>query len=320
MVPAYPEPNTINWVFYLSIVPTLSILGLIYYFYLKKKRELVFGLLFFTFNIMFLLQILGAGSGYLADRYTYIAYWGLFFIYAFGLQRILEEYKKLDKLIYVAVFFVLGIFGYMTFEQNKIWKNSEALWSHALKYYPQSGYSLTNRARYYYDTGLFEKAIHDYNKIIDQDRYNSEIYYGRGISYAQLNMFGNALQDLDAVERLDSANRNIYSSRYNIYTTLGLYDEAQTELEKYLNLNPNNPDMWLKLGTVSRLNKQYKNSLNAFNTAIQINPNNTAYYYERLITFYEMGNIEKARNDLDFLRSKGFKDINPEYEMINQGK
>jgi tetratricopeptide (TPR) repeat protein len=320
MVPFYTYPDKIGWIFYGSMAFALSILSSIFYFFKIKKRAWVFGLLFFTFNIMFLLQILSAGQAFIADRFTYIAYLGLFFIYACGFQWVLGKYAKLDKLICVTALFILGLFGYMNFKQNKIWENSDILWSHVLNYYPKNAYALTNRARYYYDTGLFEKAIHDYNKIIDQDRYNSEIYYGRGISYAQLNMFGNALQDLDAVERLDSANRNIYSSRYNIYTTLGLYDEAQTELEKYLNLNPNNPDMWLKLGTVSRLNKQYKNSLNAFNTAIQINPNNTAYYYERLITYYEMGDIERARNDLNFLKSKGFKDISPEYEMINQEK
>jgi hypothetical protein len=33
-----------------------------------------------------------------------------------------------------------------------------------------------------------------------------------------------------------------------------------------------------------------------------------------------MGDIEQALKDLIFLKSKGFKDISPEYEMINQGK
>ncbi len=51
---------------------------------------------------MFLLQILGAGQGFIADRFTYIAYLGLFFIYAFGFQWILEKYEKFDKLIYLA--------------------------------------------------------------------------------------------------------------------------------------------------------------------------------------------------------------------------
>jgi tetratricopeptide (TPR) repeat protein len=72
--------------------------------------------------------------------------------------------------------------------------------------------------------------------------------------------------------------------------------------------------MWANLGKVSRLNKQYDKSLDAFNRAIQINPNKLDYYYDRSITFYEIGDIREARNDIKFLKSKGFKDINPDFE------
>jgi hypothetical protein len=34
-----------------------------------------------------------------------------------------------------------------------------------------------------------------------------------------------------------------------------------------------------------------------------------------------MGDIQRARDDLNFLKSKGFKDISPKYEkMLNQGR
>jgi tetratricopeptide (TPR) repeat protein len=79
--------------------------------------------------------------------------------------------------------------------------------------------------------------------------------------------------------------------------------------------------MWANLGKVSRFNKQSTESLNAFDSAIPINPNKLGYYYDRSITYYEMGDIERARNDLKFLKSKGFKDIKPEIErMIKKGK
>jgi hypothetical protein len=60
MVPAYPFPDTLDWTYYVSMVFALAILGSTYFFFLKKKKVLLFGLLFFTFNIMFLLQLLSA--------------------------------------------------------------------------------------------------------------------------------------------------------------------------------------------------------------------------------------------------------------------
>jgi tetratricopeptide (TPR) repeat protein len=79
--------------------------------------------------------------------------------------------------------------------------------------------------------------------------------------------------------------------------------------------------MWTNLGEISRLNKNYDRSVNALNKAIQINPDRLNYYYARLKTYYEMGDIEIARNDLNFLKSKGFKGINPDYErLLNKEK
>ena len=72
---------------------------------------------------------------------------------------------------------------------------------------------------------------------------------------------------------------------------------------------------------LARLNKQYVNSLNAFNRAIQMDPDKLDYYYKRSMTYYDMGDIQRARNDLNFLKSNGFEGIKPEYErMLNQGK
>jgi hypothetical protein len=47
-----------------------------------------------------------------------------------------EKYEKFDKLIYPIVIIILGVLGYLNFEQNRIWKNSETFWSHVLDYHP----------------------------------------------------------------------------------------------------------------------------------------------------------------------------------------
>jgi tetratricopeptide (TPR) repeat protein len=355
MVAYHPFPSNLGWIYYASMIPTIVIFGLTFYFFLNKKRKMVWGLLFYTFNIILLLQIYRTNNFFLADRYTYIAYLGLFFIYAFGLQWVLEKYRKFDKLIYLTVLIILCGLGYLNFEQNKIWKNGETLWSHVIKYYPTAPIAWENRASYYSNKGRLEEALLGYSNAISLNRNNPNPYYkrgnlyfdlnqpdtlrlalrdyteaimrspettvyllSRGATYASLNMFNNALQDLNEAERLNPNEYNIYFNRFRIYLKLDQYAKAQSDLEKYLQFNSSNPDMWINLGTVSRLNKQYKKSLSAFERAIQLNPTNTAYYYERLITYYEMGDIQKARNDLYFLKSKGFKGINHEYEKLLQ--
>jgi tetratricopeptide (TPR) repeat protein len=142
----------------------------------------------------------------------------------------------------------------------------------------------------------------------------------RGIAYFNSDQLEIALRDFNTAERTDTSNRLIYSYRSRIHFKLAHLDKAQSDLKKYLDLNPYDPFIWSNLGMVTRVNKQYAISLEAYNRAIEINPDNLDYYYKRSKTYYQMGDIQMARNDLSFLRSSGFKEINPEYErLINQG-
>jgi tetratricopeptide (TPR) repeat protein len=258
----------------------------------------------------------------------------------------------MDKLFYLTILLILSTYGYVNFEQNKIWKNGETLWSHTLKYYPNSYRVWINRAEYRLGEGRLPEALYDNNKAITLNPYEHEAYVVRSNIFEKANytekaqqyfnyaiylsqirsgsdildaidpsMLVNTLQVLNSTEKLDPQNPKIYLERSKIYSTLQQYDKAQQDLEKYLSINPNNSDVWSTLGEILIVYKQYAKSLNAFNKAIQINPNKLIYYNNRLIACYELGDIQCALADLNFLKSKGFKGINPVYEnLINQEK
>lgn len=350
LVPVYPYPSSLSWLFYASVVPVLIILALVAYSYIKGKKTFVFGVLFFTFNIMFVLQILGAGQGFIADRFTYVAYFGLFFIYAYLLQRALAKYLQYRMTIYAAIALLIVVYGTMTFQQNRIWKNGETLWTHVLTYYPETSLAWENRAGYYADERLTEEALRDYAMAMTLQPNKADLYYSRanvyynadqpglavqdysraiqlapgtseyllkrGITYFELNEFGKALQDLNVSEKLDPLNIYLYSYRARIFLHRKKYGRAQSDLERYLSMNPDNPAMWSNLGNVARMNKRFAKSLEAYNVAIQLDPDKLDYYYKRAATYYEMGDVASARKDLNYLRSKGFKNIHPTFESL----
>src|SRR6187401_183586 len=67
MSPLYPYPAVLPWEVYLGPIPVLLLAGLVYWGYKKDLRHVVFGLMFFVVNVMFVLQVVGAGQGFLAD-------------------------------------------------------------------------------------------------------------------------------------------------------------------------------------------------------------------------------------------------------------
>jgi len=178
--PLYPYPPSIPAYFYISFISFIATGGLLVWSYLKDKRAIFFGLSFFLVNVFLLLQILGAGQGFLADRFTYIAYIGLFFIFAYYFQKLMEVKPNLKKASIGVASVALLAYGLVTFNQNKIWKNSGTLWTHVLKYYKQSTLPYGNRANYYRDNGQKVAALSDYNERIRLKADDPGVFNSRG--------------------------------------------------------------------------------------------------------------------------------------------
>ncbi len=341
--PMYPYPPSLGINFYLSIIPTLLIIGLTIYSFFRKWKALVFGIVFFTFNIMFLLQIVGAGQGFIADRFTYIAYFGLFFTIAYYFQSLLSNQKYANYFSIGAISY-LAIFAYLSFNQNKVWKNSETLWTHVIKYYPNTTISWGNRANYYRDQGRKKEALSDYStaiglgdqkaapynsraKLYFQSNYrdtlmmavqdystaisieptNSEYYTNRGATFARLQDNDNAIQDLIQAAEYNVNNPNIYLNRSIVYHQLGQYQNEINDINIYLKLNPNNANMWANRANANMLLRNWEPSLADINQAIKMNPNYGVYYFYRAQYYFNTNNLSLAQQDLDKAVQLGFQ-------------
>ena len=71
----------------------LIILGGTVFFY-RRKKEVFFGIMFFFFTIVLVLQFLSVGGAILAERYTYIPYFGIIFLVFYGLYQKISSKKQ----------------------------------------------------------------------------------------------------------------------------------------------------------------------------------------------------------------------------------
>lgn len=343
LLPLYPYPPSLGLIHYASMLPALGIIAFTYWAYLKEWKGIVFGILFFTFNIMFLLQIVGAGQGFLADRFTYIAYFGFFFSMAYYLQKLYSNKKNGTIVNGIAAVFLVAM-SYLTYNQTKIWKNSDTLWSHTLEYYENATLPWGNRANYYRDSGQRTKALHDYNKALELGSKNpnalnsrgklyfmsnsrdtiqlalqdytaainlspdfAEYYMNRGATYARLQSFQLALQDLMKAAQLDPNNKTVYLNRSIVFHNMGQYQNEINDINTYLSMDENNPNMWANRANSKMMLGQWSTALPDINRAITINPNAGVYYFYRAQYYYNTGNSAAAQQDLNSARQLGFQ-------------
>src|SRR6266498_5191424 len=82
----YPSSEHLGWPIFIS--PVFIIALLVFLWYQRKNKLIVFGFLFFVINLLLVLQIISIGLTIVSERYTYVPYIGLSFMIATLVSRI----------------------------------------------------------------------------------------------------------------------------------------------------------------------------------------------------------------------------------------
>ncbi len=242
----------------------------------------------------------------------------------------------------------------MTFQQNKVWKNSSTLWTHVLKYYQATTLPYGNRANYYRDNKMYTEALADYNKTISMkdnqpqaynsrarlffdiaksndtlmlalNDYNKAIQYdpkdgefriNRGATYARLGNIEKAIEDFNEGLKLKPDHAVGYLNRSIMYQNMNRIDLALQDIDSYLKLNPYNADLWYEKGRALRLLNREQEAITAYTQALNFKSQNTGlFYYERSRTYAALNMGNEAKADLQKAISLNFPSIDPAFRQ-----
>ena len=346
----YPNPENITLIFYASVLMVGGVAYLVYK-YARKTKEVVFGSLFFLFNVMFMLQIVGAGQAFLADRFTYLAYIGLFFILGWALEYLYKSKWKAYLIIAGAIY--LAALGAVTWSRTQVWKNSETLFSDVIKKYPSYGKAYTNLGYFYSDQDQFEKAIAVYSKAIEMNpagyvnysnRSEALFHQGktekalddlnmalkikpdystglsnRGAYWGSLKKFDLALADLDKAIAADPTTLKALSNRSLAYYSIGNYEKASQDATAYLKLNPDEPNILNQRGLCFDHLNRNQEAVNDFNKAILLKPGIGAYFQNRSYVLAKLSDFKGALRDILKAQELGIK-VNSAYLNMLQSR
>ncbi|NCB08433.1 MAG: tetratricopeptide repeat protein, partial [Bacteroidia bacterium] len=273
MTAVYPYPAQLTALFYLSMIPALAVAALPVIFF-RKNRYLTFGLLFFIFNIAFMLQVVGAGQGFIADRFTYLPYLGLFLLFARGIGYLTTRYPR-NKMVVVSLTAVGMIALFTTASrQVKVWENSKTLWTDVLSKQPKLALAYNNLGLYYRQAGNPGEAIKNYNLAIQYDPSKSYVYNNRGKVYFERGDFDQALDDCNKCLEIKPDHVNALSNRGAIYGIKKNYGQALADLTRALELDPQNTSALSNRGVIYFETKEYEKTIGDYLRFLQIEPGN----------------------------------------------
>lgn len=300
----FPSPGNLGWPVLLSPLFSLALLVVVW---IKRKNKLiVFSFFFFMINLALVLQLIPIGGTLVSERYTYVPYIGM----AFLIGMILDKYSPAinRKMLWGIPAVVLLIFCVMTFLRTRVWKNSETLWTNVLKHYPDAAVPRTNRANHLIrasqeagtkekEKQMLETALEDCTIALKAKPNHAKGYENRQNIYLRFNQDSLALLDANALIRLEPQNRLGYYTKAVVYQRFNMPDSAIKYFDECLRLNPNTDYALNNRGSLLFNHyKKYKEAMADFTKAIQINPQGD-YYLNRSYCYYQLGQIELAKQD-----------------------
>ncbi len=314
----YPYPLKENGalpaVYYIYLVIALGILAGSFWFF-RKNKAIVFGIMFFLVNIALLLQFIPVGGAIIADRYSYLPYIGLFFIVGWCISVLFdsEQTAMSGKGALAAMGVAVFVLGYMSNERCKVWYDGMSLWRDEIEIEPvrapngynNLGFFYFNKfnssvdpkeRKLYYDSSFYllnkaielqPKFVNPYISIGELLRSNNQFdlakqYYYKGLSLDKTDMGANAYLGLAV----------IYSITRKDDSAIFCYKET-------LMLKPYNPEAHSNFANFLDMTNQKDKAIVEYGVAIDQNPDIFQPYLNRARAFQRMNKCDEAFRDFN---------------------
>lgn len=145
----YPiDPNRPVWIVLVSCIVLLA-LSVLFLIVLRHKRYLAVGWLWFLGMMFPVSGIVQIGGQSMADRYTYVPYFGLFIIVVWGVSVLSTKFRLPEKVLALIAVLAVVALGVRAFDQTAKWQSSETLYRHTLSFTRNNNPLLANLCLHY---------------------------------------------------------------------------------------------------------------------------------------------------------------------------
>ena len=307
--PFHPYPSNKEFDFFFNLYPFIALAILIgTFWFLRKQKALFFGIAFYLIGLILVLQFISVGNAIIAERYTYLPYFGLSFALAWYLGDFLKSKIKKSYLpVMLGLSTLLCVaFAFKAKSQTKSWAGTLALWTNVIDTYPEKqSKAYNNRGIYYKDNQQFQEAIADYDKGIIINSNNHLLFNSRGNVYKSLSerekdkkkkneYIKASISDLSQAVTIRKDHFQSWNSLGLAYLVLKDFDKALKSFNKALEVNPNYHKVHVNLASYYLQLDEYENALAEYELYLSILPGDIQILSGKAFAFYRLKRYEEA--------------------------
>ncbi len=244
----------------------------------KRRKYLLMGWLWFLGTLVPVIGLVQIGMQNLADRYTYIPYFGLFVMAVWGAGDLLEHFKIDKKIAFAICVISILILSVLAFRQTSLWKSSETLYENSLRVTEKNYFIITNLCLHHFIKSAPQIAEPKCTELLAQTPPSAESNYVLGVLRMQTGKFDQSIQNFEAAIRLRPDWGILYTGLANTLSRAGKPDEAEKNLQKAFSIRDAslNNDILARsandVGTSFLIQKHNEKAIEYFTKALELKP------------------------------------------------
>ncbi len=264
-------------------------------FYRRRRNPyLLVGWLWYLVMLAPVIGLVQVGVQTRADRYTYLPQIGLCIALAWWAADVVRAWPACRWALGAASTLAVAVLAVVAARQTTHWRNSEALWTHALACTEGNsvahcclGLDLENRGR-------IQEAVAEYGRSLKTNPANIKAHNNLGVVLMNQGRFDEAIQHYREAIRLRSDRAEPYCNLGRALALMGQTDAAVAEYQKALKLKPDFADAHNGLGLILTNCGRFDEAIAQCREALALKPGWAEAHYNLGMALARRGEIVAA--------------------------
>ncbi len=292
----YPYPTGAFSVLQVGGAALLLAGGILGAIYVSRQYPYVMvGLFWYLGTLVPVIGLVQISDQAMADRYTYIPMIGLFMVIVWGVPDILKRWRYHKIFLWVITVTILSALTTRAFFQARHWKNSIALFEHAVNVTENNFHALNNLATALADKGQYDNALLYLNRALKLGPEREDVR----INYANVlflkGMPNEAISQYRAILQTNFENADVHYNLAYVLSTQKKYSDAVSHFKQTLRIDPTYSKAHYHLGNILLTQGKINEASAYFAEAIKYNPDYVQAYNQIGWILLQQGKFNKAK-------------------------